>query len=342
MPNSLFVTEVTVEKWSSHLEAFPYGLFHTPEWVCALSDKRTPTIFLDFMNSEGEVLGKLSGLILPGNRFVGRKLYFFSGLLLKTKDDVLRSVCMEALQRYAKKTGYSRVLMYSFDFHSSGCQCFNGYFCEAMNEFVIDYHYSGEPVKISSNLKRNAKKAIKAGVKIHCTTSGLVLKKLMDLLLATKVERVHKYGRDYNPMYIQNMNEASLLRLLDAGLGVMFYSDFEGEINTVLFALEHGQKLYFLLMGSDNTSYHNGIPALMALHVSDYAREAGKVYYNLGVIPREEAGGAGVRQFKQQQGAFEQLGYCYYSKFLGFPYRFFNPVLKRRLMKIEGSILSSQ
>jgi hypothetical protein len=61
----------------------------------------------------------------------------------------------------------------------------------------------------------------------------------------------------------------------------------------------------------------------------------------LGVIPRDEAGGAGVRQFKQQQGAFEQLGYCYYTQFLGFPSRFFNPVLKRRLKKIDASILTS-
>jgi hypothetical protein len=341
MSTPVVITEVTVEKWSDHLEEFAYGLFHTPKWVCALSDKRSPVIFLDFVSPEGEVLGKLSGLTLPGNRIVGRKLYFFSGLLLKSKDDDLRSVCMEALQLYAKRAGYSRVLIYSFDSRSSGRHSFKGYYCEVMNEFVIDFHHSDESIKVSSNLKRNAKKAIKAGVKIQRSTSPLVLNKLMNLLLATKVERVQKYGRDYNPMYIQNLNEVSLLRVLESDLGVMFYSELAGEINTVLFALEHEDKLYFLLMGSDSTSYHNGIPALMALHISDYAREAGKKYYNLGVIPRDDAGGAGVRLFKQQQGAIEQLGHCYYSQFLDFPSRIFNPILKRRLKKLEAPMLAS-
>ncbi|GAO28499.1 GNAT family N-acetyltransferase [Geofilum rubicundum] len=338
-PDLLVLKQVSAIKWSADLEAFPSGLFHCAEWVYALSGKQTPAIFLNFESPEGEVLGKLSGLILPGNRLMGRKLYFFSSLLLRGRDKQLRSVCMEALQLYARREGFSRVLIYSFDARSSECLSFKGYYCEAMHEFVIDFSKSGGHVKMSSNLKRNAKKAIKAGVKIHRSTSISVLKRMMDLLLVTKEERRQKYGQDYNPMYIQNMNETSLGRLLDSGIGVMYYSELDGEINTVLFALENPQQLYFLLMGSDRVAYENGIPALVAQHVSHYAREVGKIYYNLGVIPRENSGGAGVRQFKQQQGAIEQMGHCYYSQFLKFPARLFNFWLKRRFKKNESTRL---
>lgn len=335
MPTSVVIKKVTSEKWSEDLEGFPYGLFHTTEWVCALSNSRTSAIFLNLETPEGNVLGKLSGLILPGNRFMGRKLYFFSGLLLKNEDNDLRTTCMEALPRFAKKAGFSRVLIYSFDSRSSGCLSFKGYYREEMNEFIINYQRSEASRKFSSNLKRNARKAIKAGVKIHRSTSVSVLKKLMHLLQITRDERVQKYGQNYNPMYIQNLNEESLSRLLDSGLGVMYFSELDGQINTVLFALENCEKLYFLLMGSDSVAYKNGTPALVAQHVSEYARESGKAYYNLGVIPRENSGGAGVRQFKEQQGASEQVGHCYYSQFLDFPSRLLNPLLKRRLKKIK-------
>lgn len=77
-PDLLVLKQVSAIKWSADLEAFPSGLFHCAEWVYALSGKQTPAIFLNFESPEGEVLGKLSGLILPGNRLMGRKLYFFS------------------------------------------------------------------------------------------------------------------------------------------------------------------------------------------------------------------------------------------------------------------------
>ena len=339
MYKSVIIKEVTAEKWSYDLEEFPFGLFHTTEWVYGLSNDRSPATFLNFETPDGNALGKLSGLILPGSRIMGRKLYFFSGLLLKTEDDRLRSVCMEALRIYAKNAGFSRVMIYSFDSRLSGSHYFKGYYCEFMNEFIADYQNSGACVKLSSNLKRNAKKAVKAGFQIHRSTSVRVLKKMMDLLDTTKEERRQKYGQDYDPMYIQNLNEASLGRLLESGLGVMYYSELEGEIDTVLFALENREKLYFLLMGSDGIAYKNGIPALVAQHISDYIRGAGKKYYNLGVIPREKSGGAGVRQFKEQQGAIEQLGCCYYTDFLIFPFRIFNPLLKRRLKKFDAANL---
>src|SRR5690606_39591054 len=97
---------------------------------------------------------------------------------------------------------------------------------------------SGEPVKISSNLKRNAKKAQKAGVVVKESSSPEILRRLFVLLEETRKERFGKYGKDYDPMYIYNMNETSLRTLLDKGYAKMFYSELDGEINTVLYALE--------------------------------------------------------------------------------------------------------
>src|SRR5690554_5144736 len=124
----------------------------------------------------------------------------------------------------------------------------------------------------------------------------------MELLETTRGTRRDKYGCDYDPMYIQGMDAASLERVLDLGLGKMFVAKQEGLICTVLFALESEAGLYFLLMGSDDKAYELGIPSLVALELSKYAQSQGKKYYNLGVIPNEAQGGEIGRASCRERG----------------------------------------
>lgn len=333
MSTTILPFELAKDSWSEDLDSFNYGLFHTPQWIEAMSSPAAPSFYLNFEDENAGLVGKLAGLKLSDSRITGTMLYCFSGLLIKGDDQVFWKKCMEALLHYAKKHGFSRIMLYSFDYIIPKPMSVKGYYYEGMDEFRISYEGIEGPVKVSSNLKRNAKKATKAGVTVQSSTSPEILNRMMQLLNETRATRVEKHGVDYDPMYIRNMNEKSLARLLENGLAKLFYSELNGEINTVLFALEDSRRIYFLLMGSDEVAYQNGIPALVALTISDYALDSGKSYYNLGVIPRAEQGGEGVRLFKEQQGALSYPGYCYYSWFLSFPYSLLNPLQKWRLRR---------
>jgi hypothetical protein len=334
------VVAVDKEVWTKDMDSFGYGLFHNPFWVEAMSTEASPAIYLNIISDGGRVEAKFSGLIINEGIVKGKTLYGFSGLLFRSSDKAEMSGCMEALRRYAIHIGLSRIMLYCYDHIISEPFMFKGFYAESKDEYYIDFK-SGEPVKISSNLKRNAKKAQKAGFVVKESSSPEILRRLFVLLEETRKERFGKYGKDYDPMYIYNMNETSLRTLLDKGYAKMFYSELDGEINTVLYALEDSRRIYFLLMGSDDRAYNTGIPAMIALHISEYAVSKGLDYYNLGIVPKAELGGAGVSLFKEQQGAVRQPGYCYYSWFLRFPYSLLNPMLSRKLRRNPAFVTDS-
>ncbi len=324
------VVAVDKELWIKDLDSFGFGLFHSPLWVGAMSTEASPAMYLNITDNGGGIVGKFSCLIINEGITKGKTLYGFSGLLCRSSAKDEKAACMEALRRYAIALGLSRIMLYCYDQIIPEPVMFKGYYAERKDEYYI-YYKSGEPVKVSSNLKRNAKKAQKTGTVVKESRSPEILRQLFVLLEETHKERVAKYGRDYDPMYIYNMNETSLTTLLNSGLAKMFYSELDGEINTVLYALEDERRIYFLLMGSDEKAYNTGIPAMTALHISEYAQNKNFDYYNLGIVPKEELGGGGVSLFKEQQGAVRQPGFCYYSWFLRFPYTLLNPLLRRKL-----------
>ncbi len=319
--------------WASDLFAFSYGVFHLPQWVEAISDKMHPPFYLNFYR-DGKVVGKLSGMEVDGPGRSGHQLYSFSGLIMQEKSVELQRSCLDALKDFAQRKNYSRVFLYAFDDHLMQKVDVKSFRMSELNEYVIGYENGdATDLQLGSNLKRNAKKAQKSGVVVHRTRKPEMLDRMLELIDHTKSVRVEKYGKDYNPMYIHNLNRNGLLHLLENGLGVMFYTEHEGQVDTILFALEHSPKLYFLLMGSNDRAYCLGMPSFLAMHISNYAKVNGFNYYNLGVIPLENEGGEGVRKFKEAQGARVKSGYNYHTGFLKLPYKLINPLLDFRMRK---------
>src|SRR5690606_15610640 len=135
--------------------------------------------------------------------------------------------------------------------------------------------------------KQNAKKARKAGAVFKSTRSMEVLDRLSELMDNTRVTRVAKYGHDYDPMYLLNLNKETLTKLLNTGMGIMHYAEIDGVIHSVQFNIEHDGKIFALLMGSDAVAYGKGIPSFIDQSISNKAFTEKARYYNLGTVPLE-------------------------------------------------------
>lgn len=320
------VNEVDSLTWSKDFSLFNYGLFNTPEWVTSISEAKYPPVYYDFVY-DNEVIGKIGGLILNGGAIKGRQLLFYSGPALKVWDSNVFISCLRALWTFARDNRYSRIHIRPFDQHLKELVTVKGYFHTKTSEYIVDYKKL-EQLKFSFGFKQNAKKARKAGAIFYKSTSLEVLNRMFELMDSTRDTRKNKYGQDYNPMFMVNLTKESLSRLLDSGIGVLNYAEIDGIIHSVQLNVEKNGQLYGLLMGSDEIAYKNGLPSFIDQNISIQAFETGCQYYNLGLIPPENQGGAGIRKYKEAVGGLEMVSYGYYSYYITYPMKMLNPLLK--------------
>lgn len=334
------VSEVNSAIWGTDFESLDYGLFNTPEWVGSLSSNSFPALYLNF-GVNGQVVGKIAGLVLKGGKIKGNQLFFCSGPALKQWDPKLFASCLEALRIYAKKNNYSRIHIRPFDQHLKEVVHHKNFFHTVTAEYVVDYRKNNNKVRMSYGFKQNVKKARNAGVCFNKTRSLDVLHRMLELMDTTRESRVRKYGQFYDPMFLVNLNEKTLSALLESGIGVLCYGELDGVIRSVQINIERNGQIYGLLMGSDGVAYQYGIPSFIDYNITMNAIESGCKYYNLGLIPPEEQGGGGIRKYKESQGGEKMVSYGYYSYFLVFPLVLINPLLKLSKKLPSNTFLNS-
>jgi lipid II:glycine glycyltransferase (peptidoglycan interpeptide bridge formation enzyme) len=332
------VAEIDMLLWNNELEKFNYGLFNTSEWVNSLSDSNYSSIFLEF-NEDGVVIGKMAGFVLKDSRIKGDQLLFYSGPALIEWNALVFKNCLEALHVFAKQYKYSRIHVRPFDQHLKALVNVNGYFHTVTSEYIVEFD-SVDKIKFSFGFKQNVKKAKKAGTIFFTSQSVEVLDRMLELMNTTRESRRNKYGPDYNQMYMVNLTRKSLSDLLHSGVGVLNCASIDGVIHSVELNVERGGKLYGLLMGSDAIAYKNGLASFIDWHIVQNANESGCQYYNLGLIPPENQGGAGIKRYKESVGAVEMVSYGYYSYYLTFPMILLNPLIKLSKKLPENKILN--
>ncbi len=323
----LKLQEVTIEAYKEDMDAYNVGLFNTWQWVGSLTNEYTNDIYFHIL-LDGEVVGKLCGLAINQGNRTGTHLYFNGGPDFKEwTADVFRGALI-LVREYAKSKGYARLHFRPYERIVHDLVEIKGFFHTRVPEYVIYYDEHQERVKFSYGFKQNAKKARKAGAVFHTSKSPEILDNLFALLDNTRLTRKDKYGKDYDPMYLLNLDKEALTRLLDAGIGVMHYAEIDGVIHSVQFNLEHEGKIFGLLMGSDNEAYSKGIPSFIDMNISDKAMEENAKYYNIGSVPLDDEGGQGLKKYKESQSGRETFRYGYYSYFLSYPHRLLNPFIK--------------
>lgn len=318
-------------QWGKNLSQYQYSLFLAPEWVEAVADEKHIPIYLDFVD-DNEVVAKLSGLICNESGLKGNQLYFYAAPAFQKHTLHYYDACHDALRKWAKKKGYSRIVLASYDQQSEKRCGVKGFYTNLRYEYIVGFNGEDEIGKLSTGFKKNVKKAEKLGTTFHVDKSTALLDRLLDLMGVTREIRVNKYGNRYNPFYLKNLDGDSLQKLVDEGIGKLYYTLTDDQIYSVQFNIERDNKSYGLLMGSDGFAYKNGLPSFVDYHLIHNYRRDGFLYYNPGGGPIDE-GGSGIEQYKKAMGANKYIFAGSTTNFLVFPQRLLNPLLSigRRL-----------
>lgn len=325
MKNKIKIQEISQADWELISTQNDMGLFLTQEWINSLAFGDDQIVYLKFVLDE-KLVALIAGVLINNGRGKGKTLYFYSGPHLPLWSEEIFKACLDILYIYSKEKKYSRLFIKSFDYQAFGELDIDAYYRLPSSEYILKF--DGRDFKLSSNFKRNVKKANKSGAVYYTSKDTLVLDKMLSLIDNTHQKRVGKYGKQYDPMYMANLNRQSLNELLKSGLGVLNCVEIDGEIHTVMFTLEKDKKIYFLLMGSSSESYRNGLPSFLSFNITERAIESGVEYYNMGLVPDKSQGGEGVRRFKESQGALEFKSSSYYTLFLSFPWCMLNPLFR--------------
>ncbi|ASB48320.1 hypothetical protein [Alkalitalea saponilacus] len=339
LSGKIIVKVVDEGQWRSDLKAFSYSLFLSPEWVNSVSSNLIRPVFLNFLIDDATV-AKLSGVLVYSGKIKGKQIYCYASPALKTQDEALYNSIHTALLKFAKKEGIARIVMGSYDQqHNMECNA-PGFFKTRRFEYVVNLKGDKE-LHFSKGFKKNVKKALNAGAKVLSSNSPVVLGKLFELLENTRQVRFQKYGTDYNPFYLQYWNKESILHLVKSKLGVLHYVvDENDEIHCVVLNIEQDERIYGLLMGSDDFTYQNGISSMVdSFFIEKFSKE-GFQYYNPGGGTGDD-GNAGIEKYKRSMGAekIELSGST--TNFLIYPQKFLNPLLNlgRKLPATDKGVI---
>jgi lipid II:glycine glycyltransferase (peptidoglycan interpeptide bridge formation enzyme) len=294
----------------------------SPKWVDALVKEGNEAVYLNF-DDNGTVVAKIAGIVVRGGLLKGRQLYFYAAPALSNINEELFHQCMEALLRFAKKSGFVRVSVRPWDQQHSFKTHAKGFRPTVTHEYEVDLSREYVDSTISSRILRNVKKGRKTGVQIRESSSIDDLKLLLSFLESTKNRRVSKFGNNYSPFYINLLGETSIANMLENGMAKFYCAELDGQTQSIMLMLESGDRTYNLLKGSVDEAYTSGASSFIDFEVIRIYQQKGFKVLNLGV-ELLAGDGDGLNMYKEGIGGkrIKKLGaYTYY---LYFPYSVLN------------------
>lgn len=327
MKPTIQVVKRTRSEWEKEWFQFQTSIFLDPDWVESMQTENSSAIYLDFVQSN-RVLGKISGLALKSKQ--GPQLYFYaSPSFISSNPDVFKN-CLERLLNYAQKNRYNRVIVRPFDQPPMQYPQVKGYTTTESMDYRIDLSQKKIP-KLSHGFLSNVKKAAKTGAQFGFDSNPALLPHLFRLMQETHTVRQQKYGVAYNPTGLLNLEDKTLVQLLQTGKGVLYYIVKDGEYLNMQLNIESPDRSYGLLKAAGYASYQWGTSALIDEQLAQRCIQKGYQYFNLGGPPSEKEGGNGLIYYKQAMGALAQPITGYYSDYLLFPFTLINPA--KRFLK---------
>jgi hypothetical protein len=313
--------------WDSNITDYQVSLFNTSEWILAVCKNGNKPIFVNF-TLDGQVIAKSAGLDYHGCKRHGKQLYFYSGPGLLEWDDDVFSACLNALSNYGAELGYAKIQMRPFDYLVGHQVEVPGYYNTRGVEMVLFFDEYPNGVYFSSGFKQNKKKAIKVGAVYKTSRSPKMVDELLRLFDKTEEKRMVKDGETFDPFYMMDVSNDVFYKLVESGLGVLHYVEVDGEIHCMALNLEKGKKMFSYIIGADDFSYENGLTSFLDYQIIAHAVENKFFSYNLGGLPSEEKGAIGIKRYKESLGCREHIENGYYSYFLTWPHKAYNPLLR--------------
>lgn len=322
--NSYKIYQLEAENWAADLSQFAHSLFLAPEWIESVRKENDIPIYLN-ISYKNEVVGKISGLIRKFGYLKGCQFYSYASFALKESNQLLFNEFHNLLLRFAVKNRISRIIIGSYDQQNSlVCQSKKFYTTKRL-EYHVDL--KREDIHFSKGFRKNARKAQNNGFEIKKSDSESIVEILVGLLNSTRQHRLIKYGVDYNPFFLPGMDEETLKQLVKRKYANLVYATKNGEApSSIQINLIKDNRIYGLLMGSNDTAYELGIPSLIDLTIIQQGQETADVYYNTGGIPVNEEN-KGLAQYKEAMGGEKKNVFGATTNYLTFPYKLLNPIM---------------
>jgi hypothetical protein len=337
-------SEVTVErlenpeKWDDELKLLQGGIFMTSAWITAMSNNERSPVYLRFLKDDQPVayLGGLEVYVKDGP---ARQLFFYSGIISNIHDPSFFRSCKFALYNYAKKNGYQRVSIRSYDYQSYVNARVKQFKVRKEREehvFQLDRDYDSIINGFSRSVRQRARKATREGAVLKKGHSPELIKKLFSLISETSDTRQSKGYGAYKSLFLPFCTRAEIERLVKDRHASIYYTELQGDILTIELLLECKNKACGIFMGTSLKGYKVGSPSFHYIEIVRLLKDKGCSYYNIGGLPRSNTHN-GLKEFKGRLGAEVIHSAEEVTNFLSPGLRYLNPLLdfKRFLRGIE-------
>jgi hypothetical protein len=320
--------------WDKELESYQGSIFMSSSWISVISKNQIKPVYLKFFEDDKPV-GLLGGIEFPMGKGSARQLFFYSGIATERKDASLLIHCKTALYEYAQRSGYQRISLRSYDYHSY-LNAFVGHFKTRERMEYVFYLDKDVEANFDRDLRRRVRKAHREGVIFGSSSLPEMTDLLFNLIGETyKMRQSKGYGR-YEYLFMPFFSSEEIEELVKRGAGRFYYVEKDQEILSMQFVIVHKKKAYSILMGTSSNGYKEGAPSFLFYELAMTLRDQGYRYLNIGGVSR---GGRhiGLKKFKDSLGAETVKSAEEVTNFIARPLSYLNPFLelKRFLINLK-------
>ena len=331
------IKEEKTDKWDKEVDKYNGGLFMTSIWINCISNSIIKPVYLKFLKGE-ENVALTAGVEICSDKGKFRQLLFYSGIALKSKDPLMAGECKNTLYSYAKRNGYHRISLRSYDDQTYLPVKTKKFKRTERSEFVFYLEEDDISANFSPDVRRRARKAGKNGAVIKKSDSAEMTSRLFKLIDETYKIRQSKGRGPYSFLFLPFFKVEQIKSLVRKKYAVFYYTEMNGEIMSVSLVLTINKKAYGVLMGTSGDGYKAGVPPFHHYEQTRLMKNEGYKYYNIGGVqsgPKYE----GLRRFKESLGAEPVISYEEVTSFINKPYSFLNPLLNTKWILLHMNFL---
>ncbi len=333
MDEVTLIKEKKTENWDKEVDRYNGGLFMTSIWINCISNEIIKPVYLKFLKGE-ENVAITAGVEICRDTGKFRQLLFYSGIAYKSKDPQLAEKCKNALYSYAKRNGYHRISIRSYDDQTYFPAKSKKYRKSERSEFVFYFEEDDISGNFSPEVRRRARKAAKNGAVLKKSDSPEMTSRLFKLIDTTYNIRQSKGHNPYSILFLPFFKSEQIRSLVGKKHALFYYTEMNGEIMSVSLVFTINKKAYGILMGTSGKGYKAGIPSFHHYEKTRLMKDEGFEYYNIGGVqqgPKYE----GLRRFKKSLGAKPVRSTEEATKFINKPYSYLNPLLDTKCVLLH-------
>ncbi len=310
------------EQWQNELDSYQASIFLYPDWIESLKTDFITPVYFDFIQNQSTI-GKLSGVIARKKNY--RILNCYAGIALLSSENQLSDL-YPALYNYAKKNSINRIIIGSYDQQVNHDIQLHKYYTTQRKEYIIQLKKYYCQKVLSTQLKRNLKKASKTTGSVIHKGNKVGKELLFKMLNHTQQKRKSSHRNTFNPLYISATTKDSTNKLLHSTLSDCVVFEHNKIPHCIEFNLKKGTHVYNYLRGADVFAYLHSLPSLTLVKMLEYYQSKGVETINLGGIPGNTDGDF-LARFKLGIGASEVIQYGLTTNFIQYPFKLLNPFL---------------